>query len=321
MNGVARITTKYVDCDLCGSSDHEILYTRSDPITGLDFNLVACRCGMAFVNPMPVEQDIPLLYPADYLEGKERTRSKYDKMIALLPRDSEKRLLDVGCGRGEFIHHAAQEGWEPEGVDLIDWDSPYGLPVRVGNFLTMDLPEASYDVVTAWALLEHVRAPSRFFAKAARILKPGGRFIFVVPNVSAPGMRRSCAEDIPRHLWLFTPDAVRSYLQKCGMETASIFHGGGVYRAYPFGLVRYGLRRLTGNEIRCTEFENKSVALLKNRQITGNLRPWLAEIRRSLGPKDILLDTLDLALGIFLSYISRLIRNYGVITVIARRSM
>jgi ubiquinone/menaquinone biosynthesis C-methylase UbiE len=320
MNGNTHITTEYVNCDLCGSSDHEILYTRTDPVTGMDFNLVECRCGMAFVDPMPLEKEIPRLYPADYLEGKERTRSKYEKMLGLLPRDSGKRLLDVGCGRGDFIDHAARNGRQPEGVDLIDWDSPYGLPIRVGNFLTMDLPDAGYDVVTAWALLEHVRAPSLFIAKAARVLRPGGTFIFVVPNVSAPGMRRSCSEDIPRHLWLFTPATVRQYLEKFGMEAASILHDGRIYRSYPFGLLRYALRRLGGMETRCAQFENKAVALLRNRQITGNFRPWLAEIRRSLGPKEILLDTVDLGFGVLLSYISRIIRNYGVITVIARKN-
>ncbi|MEJ2717535.1 MAG: methyltransferase domain-containing protein, partial [Deltaproteobacteria bacterium] len=120
-----HIKTEYVNCDLCGSSDHELLYSKSDPITGGEFHLVECRCGMAFVNPMPTLDSIPLLYPENYLTGKERQQTAYQRMIRLLPQGSGGRLLDIGCGRGEFINYASQAGWNAEGVDLMDWDSPY----------------------------------------------------------------------------------------------------------------------------------------------------------------------------------------------------
>jgi SAM-dependent methyltransferase len=316
-----HIKTEYVNCDLCGSSDHGLLYSRLDPITGGEFNLVECRCGMAFVNPMPTPDCIPLLYPEDYLTGKERQHSAYQRMIRLLPRGSAGRLLDIGCGRGEFIHYASEVGWDTEGVDLMDWDSPYAVSIRVGNFLTMDLPMGTYDVVTAWALLEHVSKPSLFFEKISRLLKKGGRLVFVVPNISAVGMRHSCTEDIPRHLWLFSPRAVRSYLERYGMELASILHDGRIYRAYPFGLLRYGLSGRNRRVRRCALYENRSVALLRNRQIKGNLSQWISEIVTSLGPKDLVLDAVDLGLGIVLATMSKMVRNYGVITVVATKKV
>ncbi|MEJ2718384.1 MAG: methyltransferase domain-containing protein, partial [Deltaproteobacteria bacterium] len=187
------------------------------------------------------------------------------------------------------------------------------------NFLTMDLPSGAYDAVTAWALLEHVHNPSLFFEKISHLLKKGGRFIFVVPNISAIGMRHSCTEDIPRHLWLFSPRAVKRYLERYGMEAASILHDGRIYRAYPFGLLRYGLSTRNRTARRCGLYENRSVALLRNRQIKGNLREWVSEIVTSVGPKDLTLDAVDLALGIVLATISKMFRNYGVITVVAAK--
>ncbi len=100
----------------------------------------------------------------------------------------------------------------------------------------------------------------------------------MVPNFEAPGMRRSCTEDIPRHLWLFSPRAVSQYLQKFGMELQSIRHDGSIYSSYPFGLLRQGLLKLWKDDERCSRYDNKSVALLRNRQVRGNVRAWLAEV-------------------------------------------
>jgi len=274
---------------------------------------------MAFVNPMPTEEAIARLYPPDYLKDKQGNLSMYDRMMTFLPRGAGGRLLDVGCGRGDFINHASRSGWRVEGVDLLKWDSPHNVPIRVGDFLNMDLGEAQYDAVTAWALLEHVRKPSLFFRKVAGLLSREGVFVFVVPNFGAPGMSVSCTEDIPRHLHLFTPRGVAAHLRTHGMEASSIIHNDKIYTSYPFGLLRHAFLRLRGRETRCARYENQSVAALRNRQIRGNLRPWLADVVKTVRPADILIDAFDLALGIFVANVSKAIRNYGVITVIARK--
>lgn len=314
------VSTEFVRCDLCDSDQQALLYSKLDPISATEYHLVECGCGMAFVNPMPTSEAIPLLYPGDYLKDKENLDALYGRMIELLPRLHGARLLDIGCGRGDFINQAVKKGWEAEGVDLLDWNTPHPVRIRVGDFLNMDLAETRYDVVTAWAMLEHVRKPSAFFQKVSTLLKPGGRFVFVVPNFGAPGMRHTCTEDIPRHLWLFTPRAVAAYLAKYGMTPLSILHDDRLYTSYPFGLVRYGFRRLRGKLTDCGRFENKSVALLRNRQVRGNLRQWLAEVFGLLDPIDIAIDAVDLLVGVLVAEWSKLINNYGVITVIAGKA-
>jgi SAM-dependent methyltransferase len=312
------ISTEYVSCDLCGSSDQVLLYSKIDPVTRKEFHLVECSCGMAFVNPMPTAQSIPMLYPADYLRDKTDLASLYGRMMRYLPVEHGK-LLDIGCGRGDFINYASKEGWDAEGVDLMDWGTPHAVPIRVGDFLTMDFQGRNYDAITAWALLEHVRAPSAFFKQASRLLKDNGLFIFVVPNYGAPGMKHCCTEDVPRHLWLFTPRAVEKYLERYGLEARAVYHNDALYTAYPFGLVRYGLQRLWKRTAHCSSYQNRSVALLRNRQIKGNASAWLGEVLRSVGPVDVALDLIDLALGVLLAKASKLIGNYGVTTVVAGR--
>lgn len=311
------IATEFVACDLCGSTEQTILFSKVDPITGMEFSVVECRCGMAFVNPMPTEDSLPLIYPSDYLKDKPGMESLYQRMVHLLPEVPGGRLLDLGCGRGDFIHYAAGQGWNVEGVDLMPWKTQLPVPIRVGNFLEMELEEHHYDVVTAWALLEHVRSPARFFEKVPRLLRRGGRFIFVVPNIAAPGMKRTCTEDVPRHLWLFSPRAVTAYLAANRMKPRLIMYNDALYTAYPFGLLRHVVLGLFGTTRSCARFENRAVALLQNRQIRGNTRWWLGEIFRKLGPVDMALDAMDLFLGVLVAQWSKLIGNYGVMTVIA----
>ena len=103
-----------------------------------------------------------------------------------------------------------------------------------------------------------------------------------------------------------------------GMEALTIYHHDDLYTAYPFGLVRYGLYNLRGKERRCTKYPNRSVALLRNRQIKGNMGVWLAEVFRKVGPVALIVDAVDLAVGIAVAKLSKLMGNYGVMTVVAR---
>ncbi len=101
------------------------------------------------------------------------------------------------------------------------------------------------------------------------------------------------------------------------METLDIRHNNDIYSAYPFGLLRLILFKLWKNGAHCSRYDNKSIALLRNRQIRGNLRGWLSEVIRSVGPMDLILDAADMTLGVLVAEFSKIIQNYGIITVVA----
>jgi 2-polyprenyl-3-methyl-5-hydroxy-6-metoxy-1,4-benzoquinol methylase len=316
---VQGIITEYVKCDLCGSEDQTPLYAKTDPVTGLEFSLVQCKCGMAFVNPMPTKDSISALYPDDYQKDKDVDIANFRRLLDFLPSRPNGNLLDIGCGRGDFVKLSAEAGWDAEGVDLIDWNSPHRIRVRVGNFLTMDLPHGHYDAVTAWAFLEHVRQPSLYFQRVSQLIKDNGRFIFIIPNVGAPGMRHSSAEDIPRHLWLFTPGAVRGYLERYSMEVERVLHTDQIYTAYPFGLLWYALAALSAGDPGKMKYLNRSVGLLRNRRFRGNIRPWIGEVLKSVSPLHLAVDLLDIALAVTVGKLSKLMGNYGIILVSAKK--
>lgn len=311
---------EYVPCDLCGSLDHEIIYSKIDHVTNWEFHVVRCSCGMVFVNPMPFQKHLNLLYPSHYLNEKPFLESLYKRMLQILPpTNNGNKLLDVGCGRGDFIRYASQHGWEAEGVDFTGWtDFCEEIRIIVGDFLLIDKSPSSYNVITAWAVMEHVRKPSQYFKRVSELLVPDGKFVFTVPNVASPGMLYSCDEDTPRHLWMFTAEAVKKYLSDCGMRMECCVHDGSIYRAYPFGLVRLCFYSLLGEKnLACKKYQNKSVALLDNKPMDIYFRTWLRKIFKRLSLIDIGVDALDLSLGILVGSISKIMKNYGVITIVA----
>jgi 2-polyprenyl-3-methyl-5-hydroxy-6-metoxy-1,4-benzoquinol methylase len=99
-------------------------------------------------------------------------------------------VLDLGCGRGEWLELLREEGLRARGVDLnrmlVEACRQQGLEVVDGDAIgyLRSLPDASLGVVTAIHLIEHL--PFDAFVKlldeTVRVLKPGGVTIFETPN-------------------------------------------------------------------------------------------------------------------------------------------
>jgi len=102
----------------------------------------------------------------------------------------DSRILDTGCGRGGLLeqldHLPAQAvGLDPDWASLVEHRIPT-LPRTAGWSDALPFAPASFDVVCASWVLEHLENPQETFAAAARVLRPGGRFIFITPNGRHP---------------------------------------------------------------------------------------------------------------------------------------
>ena len=132
-----------------------------------------------------------------------------------------RRVLDLGCRYGALTQ-AYLEGNEVVGVD-VDRDAlaqaaALGVETRVAD-VDEPLPfgDASFDVVVAGELLEHVRDPAGVVAEARRVLRGGGTLVGSVPNAfRLPNrlrfLRGLPPENDPTHLHMFTPADVRALL-------------------------------------------------------------------------------------------------------------
>ncbi len=144
------------------------------------------------------------------------------------PPATPHRLLDVGCGDGRYLRSAVALGWEAVGVerDAI-WAElarqVSGAPVYVaGGVEESDWPGTLFGVITLWHVLEHLPEPLATLAQLQRQLAPGGYLLLEVPNADSWQAHRAGERwlhyDPPRHLWHFTPTALRRLLAQAGFH-------------------------------------------------------------------------------------------------------
>ena len=140
-----------------------------------------------------------------------------------------RRVLDLGCRDGTLTETYAG-GNDVVGVDA-DRDA-LAEAARLGIETVwadldqpLDLPDASFDVVVAGELLEHLRDPHQLVREARRVLRPGGTFVASVPNAFRLKGRvlflfGRPPENDPTHLQMFSPADVRSLLD--GFEDTQV---------------------------------------------------------------------------------------------------
>jgi O-antigen chain-terminating methyltransferase len=119
-----------------------------------------------------------------------------ERLQAYLPYLEEAQLregdvvLDVGCGRGEWLELMRERGVPAHGIEtnrvLVEQGRGRGLDVRSAEGLDYlrSLPDGSVAVLTAFHVLEHLPLPVllAFLDETTRVLRPGGLAIFETPN-------------------------------------------------------------------------------------------------------------------------------------------
>lgn len=189
-----------VPCNLCGSVHVSILSQRSR--SGAPLRTVACRqCGLVWSDPRPhdtrqfYEQDYRLAYKRTYeprakhvLRAGQVALSRFEKIRSCL--HGRMRILDVGSGGGEFAYLLKSLGHEVRGIEPNQGYATfaakqYGLDITQGFIGDVDLPQASYDLITIWHVLEHTEDPRAVLRQLQCALRPGGLLLVEVPNVEA----------------------------------------------------------------------------------------------------------------------------------------
>jgi SAM-dependent methyltransferase len=109
-----------------------------------------------------------------------------DEAIAALGR-SDLKLIEVGCGTGWLCERLRKYG-KVTGVDLSDevlqqarLKSPE-IEYLAGDFMTLDLPAAAFDVAFTLDTLSHFADQAGFISRVARVLRPGGLLVVVTQN-------------------------------------------------------------------------------------------------------------------------------------------
>ncbi len=139
------------------------------------------------------------------------------------------KMLDMGCGNGRYLLTMRKLGWQVEGVEFSESGvrvcQKENLTVHHGDLPSANFEDGRFDLITVRHVVEHIPEPQAFMAELARILKPQGRLVMETPNANALGRSwfgpNWYANDVPRHLILFTPDNLALLAGQHGLQESS----------------------------------------------------------------------------------------------------
>jgi SAM-dependent methyltransferase len=224
-------------CPLCNSTDTVEFPVRNVP------GILECRqCGFRFADSFDSEDSG--LYDTSFADtnvhptyqkqdGRYVVRNR-DKMITLLDKlarfKQSGRFLDVGCSAAFFLLVARECGWAPQGVEIAPWAAEFsrtelGIDVFNGRLEEAHYPDNHFDAIFSSHVMEHIRQPLDLVREMARVLRPGGAHVTVVPTqFAAPSWklaRRFTGDPPPKHASFFDHRTYTALLQRAGLTVTS----------------------------------------------------------------------------------------------------
>jgi ubiquinone/menaquinone biosynthesis C-methylase UbiE len=252
-------------CALCGSRERRKVLEGRDQRFGAPgvFRVARCEtCGLMFQEPMPAQEEIEA-----FCEAPRSSRAHsllfdgYAKIVnssrarLLSANKPHGKLLDIGCGTGDFLVQARKREWDITGVELSAnacqaAEKRLGASIYHGELKELGLPSGWFDAVTLWHVFEHIPSPNELMQEIYRILKPGGAMIVEVPNIHNPvyGLfgRYYLHLDLPRHVYFYDPDTLKAMVEKHGFivvreDAPSWYYPEGITKSTGYLLSRAGV--------------------------------------------------------------------------------
>lgn len=252
---------EYIHCNLCGRDETKLLFRRRDDrlnVSDQAFNVVQCNsCSLVYVNPRPTEGEIVKFYNEHFYEANlspeqsiESNRGRLEAMHRHVKDLPAGRLLDVGCFKGEFPYFMKRCSWEVHGVEFASRPpNLFELDIHYGPIETAPFEQQSFDLITMWAVLEHVYDPRGMLEKVGKFLKPAGRLVILVPNFNSIQGRILRHDDVPRHLTMFTKHTLTHMLGLTGYRPVGFKCSQDMCGGSTRGLSNFMVKALGGEDI------------------------------------------------------------------------
>jgi len=224
MNAAVLTAPSVLRCRLCAA------LLRARPWGGAE----CADCGSVNVSELPSRAQLAAFYgryAEQYTgggrsEGRNLERYARGYLARVQQTAKARRLIDVGSARSPFPALAAQAGFEVTVMDLVP---PPDLPAAVGfveGSLDDDGPPAfgvgRFDVVCAWAVMEHLPRPLVGARRLAALCAPGARLHLSMPEsgsfITDHAIGRSPWFYPPEHLHLLSAEAVIRAFERLGLR-------------------------------------------------------------------------------------------------------
>lgn len=247
----AELFTEQAHCPLChaNSSDAQRQFAVLQVKWPVDV-LECPHCGLMFKRHFPTPRLMNIIYSDHYVHFAQANPQAKPDVPAEAPRPSSRlsrlgpvkgKLLDYGCGGGQFVREARQAGWDAYGCDPFlpdtlkqgeDASIYFDRDARQSRILEL----GQYDAISLWAVAEHLEDAGAVFGHLSQMLKPGGKLIFNSPNGASliarlQGPQWSMAV-LVEHIQFHTPRSLNFLADKLGMNIESRRFCGS---PYPFG--------------------------------------------------------------------------------------
>lgn len=216
-----------MNCPACLSSNEALpVEEHTDPVHGTLYSLWECPdCRVTFSQPRdPVH---PSWYSKSRMNEARAGGSDWRYRTFFSVEREGSRLLDVGCGAGQFLRLAQDRGFQVVGVD---YNPAHVEEARKAGLVNVEAQDygtylrshaAKYDVVTLFDVLEHVGEPAVLLQAVRAALAPSGRLIVTLPNNDRPLLSKSNREKWdypPYHYTRWTQRALKKVLERLGYE-------------------------------------------------------------------------------------------------------
>lgn len=239
-------------CFICLEGELTHIGSVKSPYVSQEYKLYQCTsCQSRYfnVNEHP-EVDLSYYYNVRS-EGQDYLRSAFTvskywqnevKFIKKIYNGLPGAVLDIGCRTGDFLLHWPQN-IKRVGVELSVHSATVaverGLDVKQ-DFLENVEFTAKFDVVTAYAILEHLAKPERFLGRVASLVNDKGVLVIMIPSYQT--LKAEILETLnirwhmyspPEHLSLYSREFLDSYLKTKGFSLAKRrYTSGGMFNPF-----------------------------------------------------------------------------------------
>jgi len=230
-------------CPVCEHAQHKHLYTIDQG------KLLTCQnCQLVFYVPRPTQDELTTFYDQqsyrqDYaqsvMSSHNFTKNRYQELKKIVSKQQpnlfnkpHKTFLDVGCGLGDLLQFAIADGWQVYGTEIspkavLQAQENIREQILVGDILSLDLPEAHFDLITIYHVIEHLIDPIPTLKKLQKLLSPEGILFIETPNLDSLGSKirgKNWSNIVPpEHINYYSSQSLANSLTIAGFDNFKLF--------------------------------------------------------------------------------------------------
>ncbi|MEK6941047.1 MAG: class I SAM-dependent methyltransferase [Nanoarchaeota archaeon] len=193
-------TTKVTNCTCGGSLKEKTKYKFKH--NNIQFLFQQCNnCKRLVLNPTLKEEHTSMAFQQEYYgAGETKFIGPGEKIISwfrnrravkakkLIPNNS--KILDFGCGNGNFLSFFINHGCECYGNEFSELSAARakkqkGLHIKTGEISSEDYPKSFFNMISLWHVAEHLKDPDTTINYLYQWMAPGGVLLFAVPNIGS----------------------------------------------------------------------------------------------------------------------------------------